>query len=311
LVGARGFGSCSFAGLGIVNAIGSKGFGAAATLGLRCCVRVEVLEGVWEGWVETRGVKRLVETSILKAIARVVEEHFPVRVRGLRVEGFSEIPYASGLKGSSALINAVLAGLLDRLGIRVSVYELALLGVEAAKKAQLTITGALDDHLAVSGCGGYATINPHKLAYHDPSLQGWVGLLVRGEKPIKSVKVEKFTLYQNIYQIAWKLAVIGQWWNAATVNGIASLLAYREPVEPLIEALNVDNILGGGVSGKGPTIYVVGIEEKAVEEALDLLAKAYGGEKIVTKIVACKNNSHKPTEQTITKTFNTIKPNTI
>lgn len=280
---------CSFAGLGIVNAIGSGGLGAAATLGLRCCVRVEVLEGVWEGWVVTRGVKRFVDVSILKAVARVVEERFSARVGGLRVEGFSEIPYAGGLKGSSALVNAVLAGLLDGLGIRVSVYELALLGVEAARKAGLTVTGALDDHLAVSGCGGYATVNPHSLVRHEPSLGGWVGLLVRGERPIRDVDVGRFAGYRGLYRLAWRLAVAGMWWDAATVNGVANLLAYREPVEPLIEALNVDGVLGVGVSGKGPTIYVVGVEKRVVEEALDLLREAYGGEKIVTRIVSCKN----------------------
>jgi len=210
----------------------------------------------------------------------------------LRVKGFSEIPYAGGLKGSSALINAILADLLERLGIRVSVYELALLGVEAAKKAKLTVTGALDDHLAVSGCGGYATVNPHKIVYHDPSLQGWTGLLVRGERPIRSIEPYKFAVYRNMYRVAWRLAIAGHWWDAATVNGIASLLAYSEPVEPLMKALSVAGILGGGVSGKGPTIYIIGVKKKSIEEALDLLAEAYGGEKIVTRIVACQNTAH-------------------
>lgn len=282
---------CSFAGLGIVNAIGSGGFGAAATLGLRCCVYVDVLEGAWEGWIETRGVRREIEPLILQAIAEVVEERFMVVIRGLRVEGFSEIPYAGGLKGSSALINAVLAGLLERLGVKVSVYELALLGVEAAKRAKLTVTGALDDHLAVSGCGGYATVNPHKIVHHDPSLQGWAGLLIRGERPIRSIEPHRFAAYRAMYKVAWRLAVEGRWWDAATVNGVASLLAYGEPVEPLMRALEVDGVLGGGVSGKGPTIYVVGLDKEVVEEALDVLANAYGGERLVARIVDCSTRN--------------------
>lgn len=71
---------------------------------------------------------------MLEAVIRAAEERFPVRVRGLHVEGFSDISHASSLNGSSALVNTILVCLLDRLSIWVSVYELASLGLKLLRE---------------------------------------------------------------------------------------------------------------------------------------------------------------------------------
>ncbi len=276
--------------LGIVNAIGSGGFGAAAALNLRVEVKVCVEEaGVWEGVVKTRGALRRVPPAILESAAAVAAERLGCRVPGLRVEGVSEIPYAAGLKGSSALIDAVLHALLNYCGVEVSRYERAVMGVEAAYRAGVTVTGALDDHLAVSGCGAYATINPDTLVRHDPCLgRLYAGVAVPGSLEIGAVRPEMYKGLRRLYATAWRLAVAGDWWGAATVNGAAGLLSLGLDPGRVLAPLEGYDLLSVGVTGKGPGVYVVSGSRRVAEEAAGVLAGMLGGYVVVAELVSCQ-----------------------
>lgn len=275
--------------LGVVNAIGSGGYGAAVALDLPVEVVVRVVEGVWEGVVRTRGVSRRVDPSLLQAVAWAVSRLGGCRVPGLSVEGASEVPYAAGLKGSSALIDAILDALLGYCGVEVGVYERALLGVAAARRAGLTVTGALDDHLAVAGCGAYATINPSSLVRHDPCMGGgvYVGVVVPGSLEIGRVRAEVYRRFRPLYMAAWRLAVEGLWWDAAVVNGAAGLLSLGIDPGEVYSRLRGYDLLAVGVTGKGPGVYTVSESARTAEEAAKSLAELLGGYVFTVKPLPC------------------------
>jgi shikimate kinase len=283
--------SCAHAGLGIVNAIGSGGYGAAASLGLKLCVKVETDYKGYEGRMDVRGNSLTVERRLLAAIAATLREKLSIELDGVYVKGFSEIPLAAGLKGSSALINAVIDAVAKAAGLELELYRLARLGVEAAKKAGLTVTGALDDHLAVSGCGAYATINPYYLIRWEPRLSGWAVIVVSGSRDVRMVDRSSYAPYRLLFRTAWRLAVAGYWWEAALLNGTAMMLVHGDPLIRVLDAVkdHVSTLVSAGVSGKGPSVYLVYEDRgEAVRAASAIRRVMVGSEVIVAPLLACR-----------------------
>jgi shikimate kinase len=277
---------CAHAGLGIVNAIGSGGLGAAAALNLELCVEVEMCSE-HDFVVDTPQGPLRVERSLLNAVASVASEKLGRRIDGICGRGRSSIPVAGGAKGSSALVNALLKALLEQGNIRTSLYELAMLGVEASRMAGVTVTGALDDHLAVSGCGAYATINPSHVARWSPDLDGVALLLVRGSRDIRSVDPESYTGLRGLFRRAWSLAVEGRWWDAAVLNGVAMMLSHGDPVDRLLRFLD-EGAVAAGVSGKGPTLYLVYHSRRDARQAAAKVKKLVEGEPVVAELLHCE-----------------------
>ncbi|HID41848.1 MAG TPA: hypothetical protein EYP33_06820 [Pyrodictium sp.] len=78
-------------------------------------------------------------------------------------------------------MNALLEAALALLGAEKPPPEAGETRVKAARLAGLSVTGALDDHLAVSGCGDYAADNnEQKLVHHNPTLKATVVIAVPG-----------------------------------------------------------------------------------------------------------------------------------
>lgn len=273
--------------LGIVNAIGSGGYGAAAALDLG--VEVEV----WRcsrpaGYTVARGQRVDIDPVILDAVAETAGSFLGRSIGSICAAGSSEVPLEAGLKGSSALVNALLEAVLGLHGVSLGVEELARLGVEAARRARLTITGALDDHLAVSGCGAYATDNKRQaIMAREPSLGGYAVIAVPGRRSIRGVDPEAFRRYERLYAAAWRLVLAGDWHAAATVNGIATAMATDDEPQRLLALLAEDGVEAVGVSGKGPAVYAITSSTDTVPRIRAALEKAVGAPTLVSKLLPC------------------------
>jgi len=278
--------------LGIVNAIGSGGYGAAAALDLG--VEVEV----WKcsspaGYTVTRGQRLDIDPAILDAVAETAGSVLGHQAGPICARGLSEVPLEAGLKGSSALINALLEAVLGLHGVSLGVEELARLGVEAARRAGLTVTGALDDHLAVSGCGGYATDNTRQaIVAREPSLGGYAVIAVPGRRSIRGIDPGVFRRYERLYAAAWRLVLAGDWHSAATVNGIATVMVTGDEPRRLLTLLTMEGVDAVGVSGKGPAVYAITSSRNVVPRVKDMLEKVVGAPTLVSRITPCNSHLH-------------------
>ena len=282
------------AGLGIVNAIGSGGLGAATALDL--WLRLEA----WrcrssEGYIVTRGERVEVTRDILDSVTIAVTEYTGRGLPGLCVQGWSEIPLEAGLKGSSALINALILAALKLLGASDTGLEtLARLGVKAARLAGLTVTGALDDHLVVSGCGTYLTNNPvQRVLAHLDAPSRFVAIIVPGRRSIRSIEPEQFRAYAPLYLAAWRLLETGEWGLAALVNGVATSLATNLSPRVLLDLVGM-GAETAGVSGKGPAIYAATKSREMAEKIAAIMQRKLGGEALVTHTIPCTAKRENP-----------------
>ena len=279
------------AGLGLVNAIGSGGYGAAIALDLWLWVEAWLCNSS-RGYTVTRGRRVEIDPVILDSVSEVVASFSGHELEGLCAGGWSEIPLEAGLKGSSALVNALVRAALSLLGAeRPGLLGLARLGVEAARLAGLTVTGALDDHLVVSGCGIYATDNRAQRLVRSWSGPSWVVVVaVPGRRSIKRIDVARFEHYRALYEAAWRLLERGEHGYAALVNGVATMLATGNDPGVLAE-LAGSGALAAGVSGKGPAVYAATSSIEEAQRLKPVLEKRVGGEVLVAKTITCTERS--------------------
>ncbi len=285
----RGWGA-AHAAVGLVNAIASGGVGAAAALGLWTRAAVEPEAG-YRGVSLTRGEELGIDPGLLRAVDEASAAWLGAPpLHGLRARVWSGIPLEAGLKGSSALVNALLEAVIRLRGYEPpGLQELARLGVEAARAAGLTVTGALDDHLSVSGCGAYVTRNPDTLLLSLPGIPGarYAAIAPRGRLSIARVSRTVYAASRREALLAAELAAQGRLAEAAVVNAAALAASQGWSLDPILRALRLPGVAAAGVSGKGPSMYVLAVDEASAARAAELLAQATGSETLVAPLLAC------------------------
>ena len=286
---ARGWGA-AHAAVGLVNAIATGGVGAAAALGLWTRVVVEPAAG-YRGLSHTRGETLEIDPVLLRAVDEAAAQWLGAPpLRGLRAWAWSGIPLEAGLKGSSALVNALLEAVFRLRGYEPpGLPGLARLGVEAARAAGLTVTGALDDHLSVSGCGAYVTRNPDALLLALPGIAGagYAVVAPRGRLSIARVSRTVYASARREALLAAELAARGRLAEAALVNAAALASSHGWSLDPLLRAARLPGVAAVGVSGKGPSMYVLAVDEASAARAAALLSRATGSEALVAPLLAC------------------------
>lgn len=278
----RGLGTAHGA-ISVLNAI-ATGIGGAVGIELPIRAEIQLLEEpVATARSTVRGGRVPVDPGVLEAVLRTVEKHVGYRA-GFHAELYSEIPVAAGLKSSHALVNSLLAGILDALGRRLSLEELARLGVEASVRAGLTITGAYDDSLATLGRGVYITDNAERRVLRhyriDDELYAVV-LVPPATRPVWNVDPSEFQRLRECYMEAAKLALDGFWADAMTVNGLLTAAATGQDVSLLRKTLELPGVVSAGVSGKGPAFFAVTSSPEPVER----LWSGLQGELLVARVL--------------------------
>jgi shikimate kinase len=269
----------------IVNAI-ACGLGAALGVKLWTKATVELTDNPDE--IKGRIVSDPTENPnlMIETVKRVLS-YFNLENRyGAYVETESNIPIARGLKSSSVAANAVALATTAALNKKVNDITIVKLGVEAAIKAKVTITGAFDD--ACASYFGNIAVTDNKAMKMMKSFEVnekeeyKVLIYVPQEKMYTtSLNVEKVRVVAKEVEAIHKLALSGNYWTAMTLNGIvySAVLGYDSKIA--LEAL-MDGAVAAGLSGTGPAVAAI-VPTKNIDKIIKAWQK-YEGEIIQTEI---------------------------
>ncbi|QFU84906.1 shikimate kinase [Natronorubrum aibiense] len=188
---------------------------------------------------------------------------------GARVETNSDVPMASGLKSSSAAANATVLATLDalELGDALERIDACRLGVQAARDAGVTVTGAFDDASASMLGGVTITDNmADELLAHEEV--DWHALVYTPPEQSFSADADVSACERiaPMADLVAELALDGRYGEAMTVNGFAFCGALGFSADPMVEAL--PDVDGVSLSGTGPSYVAVG-DRRTLETVQD------------------------------------------
>ena len=240
---------------------------------------------------DTRLVERCVELT--------VERYAPSDGgdTGGRVHTESEVPMAAGLKSSSAAANATVLATLSALGVEVvdgadgvddgcapesgvSRLDACRLGVEAARAAGVTVTGAFDDASA-SMLGGVTLTDNRADDLLAREERDWDALVWTPPERAYSADadVSRCERIAPMARLVADLAGEGRYAEAMTVNGLAFSAALDFPTEPAVEAM--PHAAGVSLSGTGPSVVAVG-ERSELETVAAMWGEREGTTRLTT-----------------------------
>lgn len=221
-----------------------------------------------------------VDTRLIEHCVELVLKHFGYDY-GATVRTRSDIPVASGLKSSSTAANAVILACLDALDEEMDLISSSKIGVAAARDVGVTITGALDDALASMLGGLVMTDNREMRLIKRVEFSRDVLILVPDRKLYSAATdIKRSQAIAPLAEVAFDLAMRGDYGRAMTLNGFAYCAALGLSTEPLFKALEA-GAEGVTLSGTGPS-YAALISKKDMG-ALDAAWSLLGGKVIRTK----------------------------
>jgi shikimate kinase len=247
----------------IINAIA---MGKGAAFGVDLWTKAEVKLTDEPGIIEGKIVSDPTENTILikKTVERVFE-HFGLKEKfGAKVNTWSNIPVARGLKSSSVAANAISLATVAALNKKLDDLTIVNLGVDAALDAKVTVTGAFDDACASYFGDVVVTDNLKRRIVKQFRIADDLTVLfhIPGEKTYTiSSDVSRMKSVATLVKTAYKEALKGRFWSALTLNGLlySSALGYDPSIA--LDALLV-GALAAGLSGKGPAVTAVVSNEK-------------------------------------------------
>jgi len=250
----------------VVNAI-ATGRGAALGVDLWTKAKVELTDepGVIEGRILSDPGE---DTNLIKRVVKRVLRRFRAEgEHGASVETSSNIPIARGMKSSSAAANAISVATVAALRKKLSDLEMVKLGVDAAKDAGVTITGAFDDACASYFGNIVVTDNVAQQVKRRFRVRGGYAVLFHvpsSKMYTAQSNVEKIRMMAPLVDLAYREALLGRYWSAMTFNGLIYSAALDYNVKVAVDALAAGAI-AAGISGKGPAIAAV-VPENSIAE---------------------------------------------
>jgi shikimate kinase len=232
----------------VINAIATLK-GSAFAINLKTYAEVEIVDNGIKCEIADNPAA---DTALIYECARLVLKRFAPNV-GVRISTKSEIPIARGLKSSSAAANATVLGLIEALEIEIEPIEIVKLGVLAARRTGVTITGAFDDACASFFGGLVITDNEHDLLLKRVEWNADVLILVPHEKAYSAkADVARAKLLAPWIEIAFDLASNGAFEKAMVLNGVLYCNAFGFSTEPIMSALAA-GARAATLSGTGPS----------------------------------------------------------
>ncbi len=221
------------------------------------------------------------DTTLIEHCVETVVDRFGDGEGGsVRTE--SDVPMAAGLKSSSAAANATVLATLEALDAReaLSRTEAARIGVDAAREAGVTVTGAFDDASA-SMLGGVTVTDNTTDELLARETVGWDVLVYTPPERAYSAEADVTRCRQlaPVADLIADLALDGAFARAMTVNGLAFCAALGFSADPLLEAM--DAAAGVSLSGTGPSFTAVG-ERDALETVRERWAEREGSAWLTT-----------------------------
>ena len=267
----------------IINAI-STWKGAAFGIDLKTFADVELSES-------TSSIRGSIEgmpdgdTTLIERSVELVLEHFGMKMGGT-VTTRSEVPFARGLKSSSAAANATVLATLDAIGESMEPLDAVRIGVQASKEAGVTITGAFDDACA-SFFGGIVVTDNKEMKLVKRVEREMDVLVFAPDKKAFSAQtdVSRSKLVAPWVDIAYDLALDGEYERAMTLNGFLYCGALGFDTEPMMQALEL-GIEGVSLSGTGPAYTALVGKNK-----VDILKDAWENSGVSGNVIRTKINN--------------------
>ncbi len=267
----------------IINAI-STWKGAAFGIDLKTFADVELSES-------TSSIRGSIEgmpdgdTTLIERSVELVLEHFGMKMGGT-VTTRSEVPLARGLKSSSAAANATILATLDAIGESMEPLDAVRIGVQASKEAGVTITGAFDDACA-SFFGGIVVTDNKEMKLVKRVERKMDVLVFAPDKKAFSAQtdVSRSKLVAPWVDIAYDLALDGEYERAMTLNGFLYCGALGFDTEPMMQALEL-GIEGVSLSGTGPAYTALVGKNK-----VDILKDAWENSGVSGNVIRTKINN--------------------
>lgn len=191
---------------------------------------------------------------------------------GATITTESDIPISRGLKSSSAAANAIVSATLEALGETLDDMEIIDIGIDAALRSGVTITGAFDDACACFFGGVIVADNKLRKILTTDSLDDDLIPIIHipNYKITKnSLPMGKIRAISPIAEIAFDLAGKRKFKEAMILNGLAYSSALGLGTEIAIKAL-AKGAYSAGLSGTGPATVILAYEDN-VEDIISVM----------------------------------------
>jgi shikimate kinase len=271
--------------ISIVNAIANK---KGATLGIALKVEAIVETSPGKGITIQSKNKSISSRLINKTVEKVISKK-DLDKNKITITLDSEIPTGYGLKSSSAISSAIVLACAKIFKPKFTDQQILLAGVEASIESKVSITGAYDDACSCYYGGFNVTDNAKKKRVHFQKAPTNLIAVIFIPKNRKRGNLKKLKVLSSIFKIAWELAKDGIYWEAMTINGLATASILNSDSK-IITTLIEKGALGASVSGNGPAIAVITKEEN--ETVMKKVFSTLEGNIIISKISNKKAEVH-------------------
>ena len=229
----------------------ATGKGAAFGIDLTTTAEVVIEEGT--------GVEVIIDgtpdesPALAQECARAVLERYADGDRHVRIITRSDIPVSRGLKSSSAAANAIIADMLDALGMEHDELDAVRMGARAAVRAGVSVTGAFDDACAARFGGVFLTDNTADSVLARDVMPDLAVFIHVPERQIRKASLprERMAAVGGIVKIAFQLAERRDYLRALTLNGLCYSAALGLDADIAVRALQ-SGALSAGLTGSGP-----------------------------------------------------------
>jgi shikimate kinase len=269
----------------IVSAIANKK-GATVGIGLKVEAIMETSEG--KGITIQSENKSLSSRLINKTIEKIVSKK-DLEKNKITITLTSEIPTGYGLKSSSAISSVVALACAKIFKPKLTDQQILLAGIDASIETKVSITGAYDDACSCYYGGVNVTDNAKKnRTYFEKAPSNLIAVIFI-PKNRKRGNLKKLKILSPIFNNAWELAKNKKFWEAMTMNGLATSSILNSDPKIIVDLIE-KGALGASVSGNGPSI--AAIVKKENEANVKKIFGSLEGNIIVSKINNKKAEVH-------------------
>jgi len=269
----------------IVSAIANK---KGATLGISLKVEAIVETSKGKGIIIQSENKNLSSRLINKTIEKIIPKK-DLEKNKITITLTSEIPTGYGLKSSSAISSVVALACAKIFKPKLTDQQILLASVDASIESKVSITGAYDDACSCYYGGFNVTDNGKRNRIHFEKIPANLIAIIFIPKNRKRGNLKKLKILSTIFNNAWELAKERKYWEAMTMNGLATASILNSDPK-IIVSLIEKGALGASVSGNGPSI--AAIVKKENESNVKKIFSALEGNIIVSKVNNKKAEVH-------------------
>ena len=240
---------------GAVSIVNAIAIGKGSTLGIDTFVETTLTKKEGKGIHITSENKTISSRLINKLIENIIPKKILDNTR-LELDFRSNIPTGYGLKSSSAISSAVILSCAKAFGKTMSDEEILKVGAKTSIQTKVSITGAYDDACACHFGGFNVTDNLKMKLLHRELASKELQAVIFLPKSRKRGNLKKLKEFRDAFEKSWQLAKNSDYWNAATLNGIATT-AILDSEPDLIMRLMEKGALCATISGNGPSIMAI------------------------------------------------------